>query len=109
MYYEMEIAGLKRQLPLCPVNDSLYIAGFVMFDDVEITVKTAEELLKKGEEAINQAHEVHTKLLFAEAQNPGSVQPTIMFVHASNHLAIAEWSLEDCRMKVEIYRLLKTK
>lgn len=69
----------------------------------------AEELLKKGEEAINQAHEVHTKLLFAEAQNPGSVQPTIMFVHASNHLAIAEWSLEDCRMKVEIYRLLKTK
>lgn len=50
MFYEMEIAGLKRQLPLCPVNDSLYIAGFVMFDDVEITVKTAEELLKKAPE-----------------------------------------------------------
>ena len=47
MYYEMEIAGLKRQLPLCPVNDSLYIAGFVMFDDVEITVKSAEALLEK--------------------------------------------------------------
>lgn len=48
MYYEMEIAGLKRQLPLCPVNDSLYIAGFVMFDDVEITVKAAEQLLAKA-------------------------------------------------------------
>ena len=46
----MEIAGLKRKLPLCPVNDSLYIAGFVMFDDVEITVKTAEELLKRAPE-----------------------------------------------------------
>ena len=48
MFYEMEIAGLKRQLPLCPVNDSLYIAGFVMFDDVEITVATAEALLKQA-------------------------------------------------------------
>jgi len=48
MYYEMEITGLKRKLPLCPVNDSLYIAGFVMFDDVEITVSTAKALLEKA-------------------------------------------------------------
>ena len=48
MYYEMEIEGLKRQLPLCPVNDSLYIAGFVMFDDVDITVATAKALLAKA-------------------------------------------------------------
>ena len=48
MYYEMEIAGLKRQLPLCPVNDSLYIAGFVMFGDVEITLATAKALLEKA-------------------------------------------------------------
>ena len=48
MYYEMEIEGLKRQLPLCPVNDSLYIAGFVMFDDGDITVATAKALLAKA-------------------------------------------------------------
>lgn len=50
MYYEMEIEGLKRQLPLCPLNDSLYIAGFIMFNDVEITVKTAQALLAKAPE-----------------------------------------------------------
>ena len=66
----------------------------------------AEQLLAKAEESINKAHEVHTKLLVEEARNPG-IQPTIMFVHASNHLAIAEWAIEDCWMKIDIYRLLK--
>ncbi|MBR2672090.1 MAG: adenine phosphoribosyltransferase [Oscillospiraceae bacterium] len=46
-FYEMTIAGCKRQLPLCEVNEHLDIAGFIMFGDVEITVKAAEELLKK--------------------------------------------------------------
>lgn len=45
--YTMEIAGLKRDLPLCPVNDKLDIAAFVIFGDVEITIKACEELLKK--------------------------------------------------------------
>ena len=31
VYYTMKIAGLERNLPLCPVNDSLYIGAFVMF------------------------------------------------------------------------------
>lgn len=46
MDYEMTIAGLRRHLPLCKVTDDLYIAGFIMFNDVEITKRTAEELLK---------------------------------------------------------------
>lgn len=45
-YYEIEVAGLKRQLPLCPLTDKLYIAGFVIFGDVELTEKSAEALLK---------------------------------------------------------------
>ena len=48
MFYEMEIAGLKRQLPLCPVNDDLYIAAFIMFGDVEITEASAKALLEKA-------------------------------------------------------------
>ena len=48
MFYEMNIAGLKRQLPLCPVNDTLYIAGFVIFGDPELTVATARDLLAKA-------------------------------------------------------------
>lgn len=47
MTYKMTIAGLERELPLCPVNDSLDIAAFIMFSDVEITVACAEALLKK--------------------------------------------------------------
>lgn len=43
--YKMNIAGLERELPLCPVSDSLYIAAFIIFGDVELTVKCAEALI----------------------------------------------------------------
>jgi len=43
----MTIAGLERELPICKVNDKLDIAGFVIFGDVEITVASAAELIKK--------------------------------------------------------------
>ena len=46
-YHEMTIAGCKRRLPICRVNDKMSIAAFIMFSDVEITIRTAEELLKK--------------------------------------------------------------
>ena len=45
--YKMTIAGLERELPICPINDKLDIAAFIMFSDVEVTVAAAEELLKK--------------------------------------------------------------
>lgn len=44
--YEITVAGVKRQLPLCKVSDELYIAAFVIFGDVELTVASAAELLK---------------------------------------------------------------
>ena len=50
MYYTMNVAGLERQLPICPVNDTLSIAGFVIFGDQELTVACARELLKKAPE-----------------------------------------------------------
>ena len=50
MTYEIDIAGLKRDLPLCKVTDDLYIGAFVMFGDVELTVHCATELLKKAPE-----------------------------------------------------------
>lgn len=46
MYYEMTIAGLKRQLPLCPISETTQIGAFIMFGDSEITEKAAAELLK---------------------------------------------------------------
>ena len=50
MFYRMKVAGLERDLPICPVNDKLYIAGFVFFGDQELTVACAAELLKKAPE-----------------------------------------------------------
>ena len=46
MYYPMNIAGLDRKLPICRVTDELYIAGFVIFGDQELTVACARDLLK---------------------------------------------------------------
>ena len=48
MYYHMTVAGLERDLPICPLNDSLSIAGFVIFGDPELTVACARELLKRA-------------------------------------------------------------
>ena len=48
MYYRMNVAGLDRDLPICPLNDKLSIAGFVIFGDQELTVACARELLKKA-------------------------------------------------------------
>lgn len=48
MYHMMKIAGLDRNLPLCRVNDELYIGAFVIFGDVELTIACARELLKKA-------------------------------------------------------------
>ena len=49
-FYEIDIAGVKRKLPLCKVNDNLYIAAFVMFGDVEMTKAAASALLRKAPE-----------------------------------------------------------
>ena len=47
MKYKMQIAGLERELPLFPVSDTLSIAAFIMFGDVELTEHCAAALLKK--------------------------------------------------------------
>ena len=46
-YYHMTIAGCERDLPMCPLNDELMIAGFVIFGDPELTTACAKELLEK--------------------------------------------------------------
>ena len=50
MYYKMNVAGLTRYLPICPLNDKLSIAGFVVFGDQELTVACAKDLLKLAPE-----------------------------------------------------------
>ena len=50
MVYKINIAGLERDLPLCPINENLYIGAFVLFGDVELTEHCAKELYKKAPE-----------------------------------------------------------
>jgi len=46
--YTIDIAGMKRDLPLCQVSEDLYIGAFVLFGDVELTIHCASELLKRA-------------------------------------------------------------
>ena len=60
MYYELNVAGLTRHLPLCPISEELYIGAFVLFGDVELTERCAEELYKRAPE--------HDVMLTAESK-----------------------------------------
>ena len=50
MTYNIDIAGLHRDLPICPVSDTLSIGAFVIFGDVELTIHAAKELLARAPE-----------------------------------------------------------
>ena len=50
MVYKMKVAGVERDLPLCPISDTLNIGAFILFGDVELTEKCAEALCKKAPE-----------------------------------------------------------
>ena len=50
MTYKLKVAGLERDLPLCPLSDSAMIAAFVIFGDVELTCACAKALLEKAPE-----------------------------------------------------------
>lgn len=78
MYYEIEIAGLKRKLPLCPINESLYIGAFIMFGDVEITRAAATELLKIAPE--------HDIMITAESKGIPLVYEMARQSNAENYL-----------------------
>ena len=46
----MNIAGLDRELPLCPISDTLQIGAFVIFGDPELTTACAQALLDRAPE-----------------------------------------------------------
>lgn len=43
-YYNLEVAGLTRKLPIIKVSEELAIASFVLLGDAEMTIKAAESL-----------------------------------------------------------------
>ena len=47
MFYRMNVAGLERDLPLCPLNDKLMIGAFVIFGDMALTTACARALVAR--------------------------------------------------------------
>ena len=105
--YKMTIAGCERELPICPISDTLDIAGFVMFSDVEITEKTAAALFEKcpaHEIIITAAYEmarigcrnyvVARKGIKAYMTNPIKVEVKSI---TTDHVQTLYLSEEDCK------------
>ena len=59
-HHTMTIAGLQRDLPLCPISDELKIGAFVIFGDPELTTACAE--------ALNAIAPEHDVLITAESK-----------------------------------------
>ena len=118
-YYEITIAGCERKLPICPLNDEMDIAGFVMFSDVEITESTAKELIAKCPEhdvivtaeskGIPLAYEmarigcrnyvVARKGIKAYMRNPISVEVKSITTAHVQHLYLSEADCENLKNK----------
>ncbi len=46
-FYYLDVAGIRRKLPILNVTENLAIAGFIMLGDVELTEACAKALAKK--------------------------------------------------------------
>lgn len=60
-FYELEVAGVRRSLPVINISDTLAIAGFVILGDTEIVEKTAAELAKRVPEGTDILMAAETK------------------------------------------------
>ena len=87
MTYKLKVAGIERDLKLCPISDSLNIAAFVLFGDVELTEKCAEALCKIAPE--------HDVMITAESKG-------IPLIHAMSRI-LGEDRYVLARKSVKLY------
>ncbi|MBQ9840072.1 MAG: PTS lactose/cellobiose transporter subunit IIA [Erysipelotrichaceae bacterium] len=62
----------------------------------------AHNLLTESSEALHRAHVEHTQLLTEDAKGE-NIQVSLLLVHASNHLSVAEVTLDFVREIIELY------
>ncbi len=77
-YYTMKIAGLERNLPICPLNEKLSIAGFVLLGDYELTEACARELNKRLPK--------HDYLIAPEAKSIGLINEMARLAGEKKHI-----------------------
>ena len=87
MVYRLKVAGIERDLPLCPINDELYIGAFILFGDVELTERCSEALAKLAPE--------HDVMITAESKG-------IPLIHAMSRI-LGENRYVLARKSVKLY------
>ena len=87
MTYRIKVAGVERDLPLCPISDTLNIAAFILFGDVELTERCSEALA-----AIAPEHDV---MITAESKG-------IPLIHAMSRI-MGENRYVLARKSVKLY------
>ena len=80
MFYRIQVAGVERDLPLCPLSEDLYIGAFVMFGDVELTEAAAEALCRLAPE--------HDVMITAESKGIPLIC-SMARILGENHYALA--------------------
>jgi adenine phosphoribosyltransferase len=60
-FYELQVAGCTRKLPIIPISPTLAIAGFVILGDVELVGNAAKELVKYVPEGTDYLVAAETK------------------------------------------------
>ena len=87
MVYKINVAGVERDLPLCPISEELYIGAFILFGDVELTERCSEALCKLAPE--------HDVMITAESKG-------IPLIHAMSRI-LGENRYVLARKSVKLY------
>ena len=87
MKYRLKVAGIERDLPLCPIGENLYIGAFILFGDVELTEKCAKALYEKAPD--------HDVMITAESKG-------IPLIHAMSRI-LGENRYVLARKSVKLY------
>lgn len=65
----------------------------------------AEEAIKKAKDDLNQAHQMQTDLIQAEARGENQ-QFGLIMVHAQDHLAMAMMAIDHAKSMIRLYQKL---
>ncbi len=87
MTYRLDVAGISRDLVLCPIGENLNIGAFILFGDVELTERCAEALCRLAPE--------HDVLITAESKG-------IPLIHAMSRI-LGENRYVLARKSVKLY------
>ena len=94
-FYQLQVAGCTRELPILNISDKLAIAGFVILGDVELVTRAAKDLVKKLPYEADFVMTAETKgipLAAEVAKNLGPVSYTHLTLPTTLHECRSRWS-----------------